>query len=584
MRLSIKKTSAATRLYAIKSTYDPATRKTSSKVVAKLGTAEEIMEREGVSYDEAIEHARGVVAKMTAGDKEQRQAVAVCFHPDRIVGKDARRRANAGYLFPKKICSELGIREICGRVAQKSHTEFDLGEITETLVLGQMLCPSSKRSIYSWAQNLIEAPAYSEHQAYRALSLLSEHSDDVQAALYKSSSRLHKRKTGVLYYDCTNYFFEIEQADEDGERQYGISKEHRPNPIVQMGLFMDTDGIPLAFRITPGNLNEQKTLLPLEKTIIKDFKESRFVVCTDAGLASRENRKFNAYGERSFVVVQPIKKMKGELKDWALGRDGWRLSGSDEIYHLHEVDEVKHYNDIFHKERWVKDDDGFSQRYIVTFSFKYMEYQRSIREGQVERAAKSTKRGAASIERRNQNDPARFVKLTHITGEGEIADKSVAALDEGRINAEALFDGFSCIATTLEDKPKDIIAINKRRWQIEECFRIMKTEFKARPVYLSRPERIRAHFLVCFMALLVYRLMEVRIDHALTCKELLSTLSGMDMVELAGEGWIPAYARTDRTDAIHEAFGFRTDYEIITNRKMRTILSRARDPKVEVTK
>lgn len=584
MRLKIQKSSVSTRLYAIKSTYDPATRKTSSKIVAKLGTAEEIMEREGVSYDEAIEHARDVVAKMTAEDKAQRRAVAVSFRPDRIVGKDARRRVNAGYLFPKKICSELGIREICDRVAQDANTEFDLGEITETLILGQMLCPSSKRSIHSWAQNLIEAPAYLEHQAYRALSLLSEHSDAIQAALYKSSSRLHKRKTGVLYYDCTNYFFEIEQADKDGDRQYGISKEHRPNPIVQMGLFMDADGIPLAFRMTPGNLNEQKTLLPLEKAIIKDFEESKFVVCTDAGLASKENREFNTHGGRSFVVVQPIKKMKGGLKDWALGRDGWRLCGQDKAYHLHEVDEAAHYGDVFYKERWAKDADGFEQRYIATFSFKYMEYQRSIREGQIERAVASTKKGASSLERRNPNDPARFVKLTHITGEGEIASKSVAALDEDRINAEALFDGFSCIATNLEDKPKDIIAVNKRRWQIEECFRIMKTEFKARPVYLSRPERIRAHFLVCFMALLVYRLMDVRIDHALACKELLSTLSGMDMVELAGEGWIPAYTRTDETDVIHDAFGFRTDYEIITNRKMRTILSKSRDPKAKVTK
>lgn len=584
MRLNICKTSKSTRLYAIKSTYDPKTRKTSSKIAAKLGTAEEIMKREGISYDEAIEHARKLVAEMTTKEGEEKRAVRVSFAPEKLIDKDIRRKVNAGYLFPKKICSELGIRNICNHIASSTNAEFDLGEITETLILGQMLSPSSKRSIYAWAKDLIEQPKYLEHQAYRALSVLAEHSDDIQAALYKASSVLHKRKTGILYYDCTNYFFEVEEADEIGDRQYGISKEHKPNPIVQMGLFMDADGIPLAFSITPGNLNEQKTLLPLEKTIIKDFKKSEFVVCTDAGLSSQENRKFNTLGGRSFVMVQSIKKMKGELKTWALDRDGWRLCGQDKTYHLHEVDEVAHYDDIFYKERWIKNNDGFEQRYVVTFSFKYMEYQRSVREGQVERAAQSTKKGAASIERRNQNDPARFVKVAHITKDGEVANKSIAALDEAKVSAEALYDGFSCIATTLEDDPSEIVAINKRRWQIEECFRIMKTEFRARPVYLSRPERIRAHFLVCFMTLLVYRLMDERINHALTCEELLSTLSDMTMVELPGEGWIPAYTRTDATDIVHEAFGFRTDYEIVTNRKMRTILSKARGPKAKVTK
>ncbi len=348
-----------------------------------------------------------------------------------------------------------------------------------------------------------------------------------------------------------------------------------------MGLFMDKDGIPLAFRITPGNQNEQTTLKPLEQTIIDKFGKSRFIVCTDAGLSSKDNKIFNTKGERSFVMVQSIKKMKASLKDWALDYTGWHLQGSDKTYDLRSVDEIANWNHIFYKECWDKDNTGFEQRYIATFSFKYMQYQAAIREGQIERAEAKCIKGISSVNRRNPNDPARFVEVSHITYDGEVADKTLTFLDTEKINQESRYDGFSCIATNLEDDPSDIIAINKRRWQIEECFRIMKTEFRARPVYLSRPERIQAHFLTCFIALLVYRLLDIRLESKFTCERLLSTLHNMNMLELLGEGWIPTYTRDDITDALHDTFGFRTDYEIVTNRQMRKALTASKNPKVE---
>ena len=257
------------------------------------------------------------------------------------------------------------------------------------------------------------------------------------------------------------------------------------------------------------------------------------------------------------------------------------LPGSDGAYDLREVGEVENWERVFYKERWAKDDDGFEQRYVATFSFKYMEYQASIREQQAERAAAKAAKGAKAAERRNPNDPARFLSVEHVTAEGELASRAVVALDESKVAEEARYDGFSCIATSLEDDPADIIAVNKRRWQIEECFRIMKTEFRARPVYLSRSDRIRGHFLTCFVALLVYRLMDERLGHAFTCEELLKTLRGMDMLELSGEGWMPAYTRDDVTDALHDAFGFRTDYEIVTNRQMGKVLTAAHSAKVK---
>lgn len=584
MRLKVTRSARSTRLYAIKSTYDPKTRKTSSKIAAKLGSAEEIMAREGLDHDGAIGWAKARIAEMTSEEESAREAVTVRLRPAAQIDKGVRRNVRVGHLFPRKVLSELGLRDICDAIAEGSGFDFDLGEIAEHLVMGRMLAPSSKKSTFEWCQGLVEPPSFSAHQVYRALSALARDSDAIQSALYQASGRLHRRRTGVLYYDCTNYFFEVEGADEDGDRQYGVSKEHRPSPIVQMGLFMDADGIPLAFRITPGNQSEQTTMKPLERTIVEEFGESRFVVCTDAGLSSKENREFNTEGGRAFVTVQSIKKMKADLREWALERTGWLLSGSQDLHDLREVDEVANWERVFFKERWVVDDDGFEQRYVATFSFKYREYQASIREQQAARAAAKVSKGARAVERRNPNDPARFVSVEHVTADGELASRAVASLDESRIADEARYDGFSCIATSLEDDPSDIVAINGRRWQIEECFRIMKTEFRARPVYLSRQDRIQGHFLTCFIALLAYRLMDERLDHGFTCERLLSTMRGMDMLELAGEGWIPAYTRDDVTDALHDAFGFRTDYEIVTNRQMRTVLARSRDPKVKGTK
>ena len=581
MRLKVTKSAKSTRLYAIKSTYDPRTKRTSSKIAAKLGTAEEVMEREGTDYDGAIAWARAEIARMTAEEEADSAAVTVRLRPAKRIERGARRRANVGYLFPSKLLSELGLRGICDGIAAKAGFDFELGEIAEHLVVGRMLAPSSKLATFGWCQGLVEPPSFAEHQIYRALSVLAEKSDAIQAALYKASGKLRRRRTGVLYYDCTNYFFEVEGEDECGDRQYGVSKEHRPSPIVQMGLFTDADGIPLAFRITPGNQSEQATLKPLERTIMEEFGESRFVVCTDAGLSSKENRMFNTEGGRAFVTVQSIKKMRADLREWALDRTGWMLPGSEAEYDLREVGEVDNWDRVFYKERWGKDDDGFEQRYVATFSFKYMEYQASIREQQAERAAARAAKGARAAERRNPNDPARFLSVEHVTAEGELASRAVVSLDEAKVAEEARYDGFSCIATSLEDEPADIIAVNKRRWQIEECFRIMKTEFRARPVYLSRADRIRGHFLTCFMALLVYRLMDDRLGHAFTCERLLSTMRGMDMLELVGEGWVPAYTRDDVTDALHEAFGFRTDYEIVTNRQMGKVLTAAHSAKVK---
>ena len=586
MRLSITKTKSAHRLYAIKSTYDPATQKNSSKIVAKFGTAEELMEEKHMSYDEVILWVKEEIARMdTASDAEKEKSISIALNPEKRLEKGCRRFVHTGYLFPKKILSELGVKKICNKISEKENFKYDLGEILETLVCGRIIEPRSKRATATWAKSLVEAPSFKEHQIYRALSVLAAHSDEIQASLYKASSKLTKRKDGVLYYDCTNFFFEINNEDIDGGlRQYGVSKEHRPNPIVQMGLFTDAQGIPLAFRMAPGNTNEQVTMRPLEQTIISDFEHAKFVVCTDSGLASCDNKMFNTKGGRAFICVQSIKKMPGYLKEWALDSTGWRMHNSKKTYNLNELAETAYMNDIFYKERWVPGKKGEAdQRYIATFSFKYKEYLAEIRESQIERACARVNQGASSLERKRETDPMRLVDVAHITKDGEVCDKAVASINEKKIREEQRFDGFSCLVTTLEDNASEIIAVNKMRWQIEECFRIMKTEFKARPVYLNKGERIEAHFLCCFIALLVFRLLEKRLNMKdVTCEDILRTLRKMNMLELKGEGWMPCFEPNEITDALHSKFGFCTDYEIVTYRRMRTILAKSKSPKITI--
>ena len=338
-----------------------------------------------------------------------------------------------------------------------------------------------------------------------------------------------------------------------------------------MGLFMDGDGIPLAFSINKGNTNEQVTLKPLEQKILDDFKLSKFIVCTDAGLASTDNRKFNDKKERAFITTQSVKKLKKHLKDWALSPTDWHLDGDPKMYDLTQLNEDNDVSKTFFKERWIKEDD-LEQKIIVTYSLKYKNYQRQIRNSQIDRAKKVIENNPTKLKKVNQNDFKRFIAKTAITPDGEIAQKELFSINLDLISQEEAFDGFYAVCTNLEDAAPDIIKVNQRRWEIEECFRIMKSEFKARPVYLSRDDRIEAHFATCFLSLVIYRLLEKKLNSRFTTCEIIQGLRAMNFHEIIGDGYIPTYTRTNFTDALHEKFGFRTDYQIIKTRKMKTII------------
>ena len=568
MKVSISKSKNTTIYYLSKSVR--VGNKTTTKTVEKIGTYDEINKKCGDM--DPLDWAKQYAAQRTAEEKKAKQDILVRYSSTSLIDKDSRRSCNIGYLFLQDIYYSLGLKNICNTVSDNYKFSYDLNEILSTLVYSRILTPGSKKASLSDAQRLLEQPKADLHQVYRTLEVLANDNDFIQSELYKNSQNVVDRKKGILYYDCTNYYFEIEQ--EDGFRKYGMSKEHRPNPIVQMGLFMDADGIPLSFSLFDGNKNEQPSMTPLEEKIIKDFDSSEFIVCTDAGLSSAANRRFNDKQGRKFVTTQSIKKLKDFLQDFCLADEGWYLEGSSKTYKLSELDEKADYDKTFFKDRWINE-DGLEQHLIVTYSIKYKEYQKWIRERQIERAKKYVA-APSKLNKKNPNDPKRFVDQEHCTADGEIANHPITSLDQEQIDKESRYDGFYAVCTDLEDGPSSIIRINQKRWEIEECFRIMKTEFKARPVYLSRKDRITAHFMTCFIALIIYRILEKKLDEAFTCEETIKTLRNMDMMILPGEGYIPTYTRTDLTDTLHDVFGFRTDYQIISQKNMRKILNQTK--------
>ena len=544
-----------------------------SVIIRKLGTLKDLLPEHGPTRDDVMvwakEQARIETLKYKR-EKEEKQ-IKLTFHVDRPLDYDKQVFYRGGYLFLQSIYYQLQINKICRKLKQKHKFKYDINAILSDMIYARILEPRSKRSSYKAASEFLEKPSYKLHDVYRALDVLGAECDLIQAELYKNSHFLGARNDKVLYYDCSNYYFEIEQ--EDGNKKYGKSKEHRPNPIIQMGLFMDGDGIPLAFSTFAGNANEQTSLKPLEKKILGEFGCQKFIYCSDAGLGSESIREYNHMGERAYIVTQSIKKLKKEEKEWALDPQGFKKVSDDtpvDITKLNSNDKGLYYKDEPYTTKKLH------QRLIITYSPKYAAYQRTIRDKQVERAQKMLDSGNTKKNRKNPNDPARFIEKTAVTPEGEAADIKYS-LDENKITEETLYDGLYAVCTDLlDDNVADILKVSEGRWQIEECFRIMKTDFSARPVYLQDENRIQAHFLICFLALTIYRFLEKKMDLKYTCEELLETLKAINFAEIQEQGYIPLYKREAITDDLHEACGFRTDYQFITKSKMRTIQKKSK--------
>ena len=510
----------------------------------------------------------------------------------------------------RRVLNSLGVSTAVKDIASRYKFDFDLGAVLSDLVFERILDPQSKLGSYDYCNaNFYEKPQYQLHDVYRALDVIAQENNFIQSSLYKSSLKMVKRDTSVLYYDCTDFFFEI--SGEDELRKYGQSKENRPNPVVQMGLFTDGSGMPLAFNLTPGNRNEQITMVPLEKQILKDFElaGAKLTVCADAGLCSKADKAFNSRMNRNFIVIRPIKKMSRQLQEWALDRGrslelnplrddenpdkvkqeimsrNWQCSKLKGYFALDDLDEddEKLQDLVFYKERYIVDEETHqSERLIVTYSIKYKHFMQKKRVRDMERAQKLiTEKLLKHSDLKKTDDITRYIKVTNTTADGTKATNTTYELDLEEAAKQALFDGFYAVSTSYDIKDKSaaaIAAINKGRWEIEESFMLLKSEFKSRPVYLQKGERILAHFVICFIALTVFIVLELMLNKGrkenFTARKIIKTLRTMNITKI-GSHYTGAFTRTDLTDALHELTEMRCDCELITAGMMKKQVKQA---------
>lgn len=574
-------------------------KKTTTKNIKRLGKHSELL----LITDNPLEYAKNEVKKMNEEYRSGRPEFIVTMDfNERIPSTDSpcsnSTSLNIGYLYLKDIYAKLNLSDFFKSVSSDRKITYDCNKICQFLTYARILDPASKYGTYDKLDTYYEKPQVEYQHMIRFLDILDRNSDQYLKHLFDNSENIVKRDTSVMYYDCTNYFFETEKPDEEivdevtgeiilGLRQFGISKENKTSPIVEMGLIMDSRGIPISMCIHPGNTNEQLTAVPLEKEVIKMTGNKKFIYCADAGLGSYNIRKFNDMGGRAYIVTQSVKKLGQEIKDIVFNDSNYRLLSNDDAITLKEMrtfnkkdaNNLSLYNDFAYKvipantamdtglyeekvykngrTKKVKAKGTLHQYIIVTFSRKMMEYQRTIRERQLERAKKLLRLKDPEKIKKGPNDIRRFLKNTS-------SDTANYVLDMDKIHEEEKYDGFYAVATNLDDSAKDILAVAQNRYKIEDCFRIMKTNFDARPVFLRKPERIRAHFLICYTALLIYRLMECKLDDNLThvtTSNLIKTLRNMNVVNMDDMYYKSIYSGSQALDALERCF------ELQLNRK-----------------
>ena len=574
-------------------------KKTTTKNIKRLGKHSELL----LITDDPLEYAKNEVKKMNEEYRSGRSEFIVTMDfNERIPSTDSpcsnSTSLNIGYLYLKNIYAKLNLSDFFKSVSSDRKITYDCNKICQFLTYARILDPASKYGTYDKLDTYYEKPQIEYQHMIRFLDILDRNSDQYLKHLFDNSENIVKRDTSVMYYDCTNYFFETEKPDEEivdevtgeiilGLRQFGISKENKTSPIVEMGLIMDSRGIPISMCIHPGNTNEQLTAVPLEKEVIKMTGNKKFIYCADAGLGSYNIRKFNDMGGRAYIVTQSVKKLGQEIKDIVFNDSNYRLLSNDDAITLKEMrtfnkkdaNNLSLYNDFAYKvipantamdtglyeekvykngrTKKVKAKGTLHQYIIVTFSRKMMEYQRTIRERQLERAKKLLRLKDPEKIKKGPNDIRRFLKNTS-------SDTANYVLDMDKIYEEEKYDGFYAVATNLDDSAKDILAVAQNRYKIEDCFRIMKTNFDARPVFLRKPERIRAHFLICYTALLIYRLMECKLDDNLThvtTSNLIKTLRNMNVVNMDDMYYKSIYSGSQALDALERCF------ELQLNRK-----------------
>ena len=550
-------------------------KKTTSKNVRRIGRLSELKKE----YTDPIAHFRAEAKRLT---DEGRSESSFEIPANLMLDPMKKRRVMLGYIFPQSVYYSLGLDMVMRGIRNESKATYDFNRIMRDLIIGRVLSPLSKSSTYEKAFSFPEPPDYDLQHVYRSLSLMAKNFDLIEEKAFKGMKKYADVDTSVTYYDCTNFYFEIEE--EDGFRTYGKSKENRPNPIVQMGLFLDRNGLPISMCINPGKTNEQKTMIPLEKMMTERFGIEKFVVCADCGLSGKRNLRFNSTENHGFVVTKSLKKVSEDVRARLMGDGGWKRFGdaSGRLYSLKEIREDANLRDVifYHDERFAMGSDGFEERIVTTYCGRLREYQRSVRERQLQRAMELVRQGKIR-KGVNQNDVRRFIVVDSVTENGEVAEKKVFSIDRERFEEESEYDGFYAVTTDLDDDPGEIIRINRGRWEIEESFRIMKSDFDGRPVFVSREDRIRAHFLTCYLAFMIFRIIEQKLnkgDVRYTDPEILRTLRDYEAID--AENFYVGAMEGKAVRALESTFGLVGSMTALSKAQFRRLVARSKKEKI----
>ena len=550
-------------------------KKTTSKNVRRIGRLSELKKE----YTDPIAHFRAEAKRLT---DEGRSESSFEIPANLMLDPMKKRRVMLGYIFPQSVYYSLGLNTVMRGIRNESKVTYDFNRIMRDLIIGRVLSPLSKSSTYEKAFSFPEPPDYDLQHVYRSLSLMAKSFDLIEEKAFKGMKKYADVDTSVTYYDCTNFYFEIEE--EDGFRTYGKSKENRPNPIVQMGLFLDRNGLPISMCINPGRTNEQKTMIPLEKLMTERFGIEKFVVCADCGLSGKRNLRFNSTENHGFVVTKSLKKVSEDVRARLMGDGGWKRFGdaSGRLYSLKEIREDANLRDVifYHDERFAMGSDGFEERIVTTYCGRLREYQRSVRERQLQRAMELVRQGKIR-KGVNQNDVRRFIVVDSVTENGEVAEKKVFSIDRERFEEESEYDGFYAVTTDLDDDPGEIIRINRGRWEIEESFRIMKSDFDGRPVFVSREDRIRAHFLTCYLAFMIFRIIEQKLnkgDVRYTDPEILRTLRDYEAID--AENFYVGAMEGKAVRALESTFGLVGSMTALSKAQFRRLVARSKKEKI----
>ena len=599
MRIGYSKTKNSINYYVIDD-YNRNGKRT-TKIIEKIGNYNKVSElanKDNIDIDTWLNIYLNDY-KEKHNNSTQLEKVIIEKYSNKLIPKDVINKFNIGYLFLKDIYYSLKINQIVKNITKKYKFEFDLNEVLSNLVFSRIIYPSSKLKTFELSQNFIETPKYNLENLYRGLTYLNDDLDYIQKELYNNSKTIVDRNTKIMYFDCTNYYFDINE--ETDFQKYGHGKDGKAKPLVGMGLFMDGHGLPIAMNLFPGNENETKHLIPLQEKISKEFnlEDKQTIICTDAAMCTDEIKQFNIKDGRAFVITQSIKKLKQTYKDEVFKDDNWHIVGDlKHVYKLNDIlnDEYKskeYYETIFYK--IVQTETAHVvQDLIVTFQIKYRDYLRNVRDGQIQRA--KNKIGSSKGEKlklsNNQNDYRRLIKEEVKAINKDKNNKEVNSWNESKKNEkyidsysinedivkeEEKYDGYYGITTNLTGDISEILAISKNRWEIEESFRILKTDFDSGTIHLSREDRIKAHFLTCFISLLIYRILENKLNYKYTNNQIIEKLKDMEVYEEKGSGYSPAYVRDDLTDDLHELFGFRTDFEIVTYENFKKIFTQIKN-------